>query len=278
MVQEVVESCRGLSRFELAQTVCELLDWRRQHGGLKARECRDLLEQLEREGRIALPDKRPGRPIGARTKVPLSEAGQPGSPVRGSVETLGPVMVELVKDERHRRLFRELVGRYHDLGYRTPFGAQMRYLVWEAAEQRRVLGAVQLSSPAWRLAVRDRWIGWSEQVRRRNLQRLVNNSRLLVLPWVQSSNLVSRVLSLLMRRLPEDWAARYGVEPLLVETLVDSSRYRGTCYRAANWIELGATTGRGRMDREHERHGLAPKTVLVYPLVRDARRRLREGC
>jgi len=276
LVREVIETCSGLSRAELAQTVCELLDWRRPHGGLKARECRDLLEQLEHEGTIELPGKRPGRPTGSRTTVPASEAGEPGALVLGSVEELGPVWVEAVEDEGQRRLFRELVGRYHYLGYRTPFGAQLRYLVSASVPQRRVLGAVQFSSPAWRLAARDMWIGWSDQTRKRNLQRVVNNSRFLLLPWVQVHNLASHVLSLVVRRLRSDWPKRYRVEPLLVETLVDPSRYQGTCYRAANWIELGSTTGRGRLDRGHQRHGVAPKTVLVYPLVRHADRRLRE--
>jgi len=120
-------------------------------------------------------------------------------------------------------------------------------------------------------------IGWDEAARQRNLQRVVNNSRFLLLPWVRVRNLASTVLSMVVRRLRADWQGRYGVEPLLVETLVDARRYRGSCYRAANWQVLGRTTGRGRMDRGHRRHGAAPKTVLIYPLVRDAARRLREA-
>ena len=153
----------------------------------------------------------------------------------------------------------------------------MRYLVFVGKPERRVVGAVQFSSPAWRMSVRDGWIGWDEAARQRNLQRVVNNSRFLLLPWVRVRNLASTVLSMVVRRLRADWQGRYGVEPLLVETLVDARRYRGSCYRAANWQVLGRTTGRGRMDRGHRRHGAAPKTVLIYPLVRDAARRLREA-
>jgi hypothetical protein len=127
------------------------------------------------------------------------------------------------------------------------------------------------------MAVRDRWIGWDERTRRRNLQRVVNNSRFLILPWIRVRNLASRVLSLASRRLVGEWTKRYAIEPLLLETLVDPGRYTGNCYRAANWIELGVTTGRGRGDREREREGAARKLVLVYPLVRDAPRRLREA-
>ena len=163
------------------------------------------------------------------------------------------------------------------LGYRMPFGAQLRYLAFVCQPTRTVVAALQLSSPAWRLAAHDRWIGWDEPTRQRNLQRVVNNSRFLVLPWVRVRNLASRLLALLARRLAADWQARFAVEPLLLETLVDGSRFAGTCYRAANWIELGDTAGRGRMDRAHARHGQAPKRVLVYPLVADAQRRLVEG-
>jgi hypothetical protein len=136
---------------------------------------------------------------------------------------------------------------------------------------------MQFSSPAWRMKARDQWIGWDDTTRSRNLQRVVTNSRFLILPWVHIQNLASTVLSLALRRLVIDWEQRYGVRPLLVETLVDPGRFTGGCYLAANWIALGGTAGRGRMDREHQRHGAAPKKLLVYPLHRDAARRLREA-
>jgi len=277
LIRQVVTGCAGLSREELAQTVCELLGWRRPSGRLKARECRDLLEQLEEEGWLELPSKRAGRPRGLRTEIPVTAGGEPDKSLVGTVREFGPVLAEAVEDEAGQRLFRELVGRYHYLGYRVPFGAHQRYLIWVSRPQRLVVGAVQFSSPAWRMAVRDRWIGWDEATRKRNLQRIVSNSRFLVLPWVRVKNLASKVLSLTQCQLRRDWEDRYGVELLLAETLVDRARYRGSCYRAANWIELGCTSGRGRMDAGHQRHGCAPKTVLVYPLVPDAARRLREA-
>jgi hypothetical protein len=192
------------------------------------------------------------------------------------VSELEPVRVELVDDRIGRRLFRELIGRHHPLGYRVPFGAQLRYLVSVSAPERRLVGAVQFSSPAWRLAARDRWIGWDEHTRGQNLQRVVQNSRFLLLPWVRVKNLASRVLAQAARAVRRDWSRCYGVRPLLLETLVDGQRYRATSYRAANWMEVGVTAGRGRMDRHHERHGLSPRKVLLYPLVADAARRLCE--
>ena len=276
LIREVVASCAGLSRMELAHTVCELLGWTRPRGALKGRECREFLERLDALGGLGLPAKRRGRPLGARTQVPVTARGDPGVPLTGTVGEVGPIGLEEVRGADQRLVFRELVGRYHDRGPAVPFGAPLRYLIWALRPARVVVGCVQFSSPAWRLAVRDRWIGWAEAARRRNLQRVVNNSRFLLLPWVRVRNLASTVLAQAARRLGVDWTARYAVAPLLVETLVDP-RYPGTCYRAANWIALGETAGRGRLDRAHQRHGAAPKTVLVYPLVRDAARRLREG-
>ena len=276
LIREVVQECSGLSRMELARTVCELLRWRRPNGGLKARECREFLERLDAEGALVLPDKRRGRAPGSVTRVPLTASGEPGRPLLGSVRDIEPLRVELVGERAERLLFRELVGRYHYLGHTVPFGAQLRYLVFASRPARAVVGCLQFSSPAWRMAARDRWVGWDDATRARNLQHVVNNSRFLLLPWVGVRNLASAVLARGLGQMAADWPRHYGLEPWLVETLVDPCRYHGGCYRAANWVALGATTGRGRMDRYGRRAGEAPKTVLVYPLVRDAQRRLRE--
>lgn len=273
-VAGIVGAGGGASRWQLAIQVCERLGWRRPTGALKWRECRDLLERLEIEGRVRLPAKRGGRPLGSCTSTPVTPAGEPGEPLVGTVSQLEPLMVEPVSGTADHRLFRELVGRYHDLGFRVPYGAQLRYLVFASQPKTQVVGALQVSSPAWRLTARDRWIGWNDATRSRNLQHVVNNSRFLVLPWIHVRNLASRALALFVHRLPADWRSRFGVAPWLVETLVDESRHRGTCYRAANWLDLGGTAGRGRMDRLHQAHGRAPKRVMAYPLVSDAAARL----
>ena len=277
LVREVVESCSGLSRTELARTICELLGWKRPAGGLKAQECREFLERLEAANALDLPPKERRRPVGSRTRVPVTTRGERGRDLIGEVSEFGPIELEAVETPDQRLLFRELVGRHHYLGHAVPFGAHLRYLVFAPRPERTVVGCVQFSSPAWRMAVRDAWIGWDDVTREKNLQRVVSNSRFLILPWVRVTNLASSVLSLAVRRLTVDWRRRYAVEVLLVETLVDTSRYRGHCYRAANWICLGETSGRGRMDREHLRHGASTKTVFVYPLVKDAAQRLRQA-
>ena len=213
---------------------------------------------------------------GSVTRVPRTAAGEPGRALLGNVRDVEPLQVELVREPAQRLLFRELVGRYHYLGHTVPFGAHLRYLVFASRPVRAVVGCLQFSSPAWRMAARDRWIGWDERTRARNLQRVVNNSRFLLLPWVAVKNLASAVLARGLGQLVVDWPRHYHLEPWLVETLVDRRRHHGGCYRAANWVALGATSGRGRRDRHGRRAGAAPKTVLVYPVVRDAQRRLRE--
>lgn len=275
LIGEVVATCGGLSRKELANTISELVGWRRANGSLKEAECLMLLARLEAQGLLRLPAKQQTRPLGSVTAIPRTEAGEPGVPLSGRVETFAPVCVERVAELGARRQFRELVSRYHSLGYKVPFGAHLQYLVWISRPEPTVVGCLQFSSAAWRLQARDRWIGWDDAMRARHLPQVVNNSRLLLLPWVHIQNLASATLACALRRLAPDWQARYGVTPLLVETFVDPARYTGASYRAANWAEIGGTSGRGRDDRQHRRHGREPKRVFVYPLRRDARTRLR---
>src|SRR6266516_7100780 len=147
MIQEIVASCAGLTRMELARTVCELLGWRRRSERLKARECREFLEKLDASGLLVLPDKRAGRPVGSRTEVPETERGNPGAVVAGTAHDVGRLELELVRTDEERRLFRELVGRYHYLGHAVPFGAHLRYLISGCLPEKTVLGAA-FSFPA----------------------------------------------------------------------------------------------------------------------------------
>jgi transposase len=275
LIAEVVAGFPRLSRQELANTVCELVDWRRPNRGLKTWEARDLLEELERTGLIKLPAPTSmGRPRGSKTSVPHTERGEMQPELVASLGDVEPVTMRLVQTPEDRRLWRELVGRYHPDGHRVPFGAHLRYLVEIARPTTAVVACLQLSSPAWKMAVRDRFIGWSDAQRRAHLQKIVNQSRFLVLPWIRIPHLASRILGLMVRRFPADWKQAYGIEPVLLETLVEEGR-AGTCYKAANWKLVGETTGRGRMDRYHRREGLARKQVFVYPLVAHATEVLR---
>ncbi|MDD5501645.1 MAG: DUF4338 domain-containing protein [Candidatus Omnitrophica bacterium] len=274
LIQEIVQTCTGISRMELACTVCEVLEWKRAGGGLKARECRDLLERLESQGVLTLPSKKSLGAIQSRKSIAPAGDRQVHSEFAGSVEEFTPIDIELVQSRAQRLLFQELLSGHHYLGYAMPYGARLQYLCYVSRPRREVIGCMQFSSPAWRMKLRDQWIGWDDRTRGRHLQHVVTNSRFLVLGKIR--NLASTLLSCALRRLRTDWQVRYGVDPWLVETLVDRERFHGGCYRAANFIVLGETSGRGRMDRTHQRHGAEVKTVLVYPLVKDAVLRLRE--
>lgn len=270
LMRQMAREFSALGVTEIARTVCELLAWKRPGGGLKNHECRQLLEQLERAGFLTLPvlRKRGGRgPRRADISGPCCEP----TPVECAARDCEPLELALVEGKAESRRWRELMERYHYLGWRVPFGANLRY--W-ARHRDRELACLLWASPAWKMQERDAWIGWSEQQRQHNLQLIVNHSRFLILPWVRVPGLASKILAQSARQMPHDWETRYGLRPLLLETLVDAVRFRGTCYRAANWIHLGQTTGRGRMDRQHQAHGQAVKDIYVYPLVRDARQRL----
>lgn len=279
LIQETVRDCSGLSRTELAHTICELLDWRRPTGSLKAHECRQFLEELDARGILRLPGaKAQRRRNGARPadQPPADAPHELPDLIEGRLGEVEPLDLRLVQTKEERDQWREWVGKYHYIGCKVPFGAHLRYFAWISRPEPQKVACIQVSSPAWRMASRDRWIGWDEAQRVRHLQRIVQNSRFLILPWVKIPHLASAVLSRLARRIADDWEAHYAVRPVLMETLVDPARFRGTCYLAANWIPLGRTSGRGRMDRYHERHGAAIKEVFVYPLCRKAREKLLE--
>jgi hypothetical protein len=273
LIRTVAADCAALGLTEIARTVCELLDWCRPTGALKTHECRQVLARLETLGLITLPALRASGPTGPR-RIRWTTASAPQPAITGPVRALTPLVVRRVTTAADRAHWTELVDRYHYLRFRVPVGAQLRYLVSAGSHPNTVLACLLWTSAAWRLAPRDRWIGWTDAQRAANLRGVVTQSRFLILPWIAVPHLASAILARAVRALPADWEAAYGTRPLLLETLVDAQRFQGTCYRAANWIALGHTQGRGRMDRAHARHGAAPKQIFVYPLVRDVQHRL----
>lgn len=270
---EVIETFPKLSRTELANTVCELFSWKRPTGKLKSVECRQFLERLDEKGTIKLPACRKHHENRAGTKVYRSEKADIHATICKELKDLLPILLMRVETQEQRQLWYEYVDRYHYLGYQLPFGAQLRYFI-KAGATDVVLGCFQFSSPAWKMAPRDQWIGWSDEQRKVNLQKIVNNSRFLIFPWVEVKNLASSALALAAKKVPDDWQHCYGYRPVLMETLVDRKRFRGTCYKAANWIHMGKTTGRGRMDRDNKQQGAAVKEIYVYPLTSRFRQEL----
>ena len=270
LMRRIAAEFSALGVTEIARTVCELLEWKRPSGRLKHHECRRLLERLAVEGVLQLPDLRKLGGRGPR-RADVSRPYLEPAPVACAARECEPLELALVEGTAESRVWREQVERYHYLGCHVPFGANLRY--W-ARNRDRELACLLWTSPAWKMQARDAWIGWTDQQRQRHLQSIVNNGRFLILPWVRVPGLASKILALSARHMPHDWETRYGRRPLLLETLVDATRFRGICYRAANWIHVGQTAGRGRMDREHTADGEAVKDIYVYPLGRDARQRL----
>ena len=276
LMRQMAAEFAGLGRTEIARTICELVEWKRPGGGLKNHECRQLLERLEERGWLRLPEVHALGPRGPR-RVRFTSGSAPQGELDGTAGEYEPLRLRVVEPGPESALWCELVERYHYLGYRVPVGAQLRYLVRSEPAGDQVLACLGWTSAAWKMAARDQWIGWSDAERARNLVFIVNNSRFLILPWVRVKGLASKILAHCARQLPEDWQRRYGYRPLLLETLVDARCFAGTCYRAANWILLGETQGRGRMDRHHQADGSARKLVFVNPLCRGVQPRLREA-
>jgi len=219
-IVEIVDTFSKLSRSELTNTICELFSWKRPTGELKTVECRQFLERLDTRVIIRVPSCRKQHRKLTKAAVPRTTQADTQAPISEKLSELLPISLSRVKTKEHRQLWYEYVDRYHYLGYQLPFGAQLRYFIKSGACQALVLGCLQFSSPAWKMAPRDRWIGWNDEQRQRNLQKVISNSRFLIFPWVQVQNLASSVLALAVKTVPDDWQSCYGYRPVLMETLV----------------------------------------------------------
>lgn len=265
-IRETVGVFHRLSREELAVTICEHLEWFSASGSPKSDACLNLLLKLESKGLLKLPAKK-----ASLRKAPLkpypTQRTEPVSPIEGSLTDIGRVRLEMVGGREQTQLWNEYVHRYHYLGYKQPFGCFARYFV---ESDHGKLGCLLFSGAAKALRQRDRWIGWSENSRLRNLGQVVNNSRFVIFPWAKVKNLASHVLGQAMRRIRDDWEQRWNYRPVLLETFVDPVYFEGTCYRASNWQYLGMTTGEGLV-RKGKSYTTSPKKIFVKPLVEDFR-------
>jgi hypothetical protein len=274
------ESEDGTTRSEIARRVCDALEWRNKQGSLKEMGARVALLKLHRAGWINLPEPTHRNSNGKRTErllhapVPLP----PDREIRCALHELGTVSLRRVVTRDESLLWDGIIDRYHYLGHAPLSGAQVRYLI--ESDKEGMLGAIGFGAAAFSLKARDQWIGWDQE--QCNLRRdlVLNNRRFLILPWIQVPNLASFLLSKATQQVQRDFEDQYGYRPLLLETFVEQGRFNGGCYRAANWIAVGVTAGRGRNDRTRQkdrtRNGppLPIKQVWLYPLHRKARQRL----
>jgi hypothetical protein len=253
-----------LSRRKLSAKICEAWDWKQANGALRDMVCRGLLLMLHRAGEIELPAVR----FVARN--PFVERERPApvltdtTPVITCLKTLQPVEVQQVRRTSDEPLFNSLIEHYHYLGYEQPVGEHLKYLVWS---QHRPIACMAWSSAPRHLGSRDRFIGWSQEARKRNICFIAYNTRFLILPWIQVPHLASHILSRVTTAISRDWEQMYGHPIYFVETFIDPERFRGTCYRAANWVLMGRTTGRGKDDLTH-RQNRSIKEVFGLPLTR----------
>lgn len=265
-IRHLIEQQPGLRRAALSRKLCELFGWLQPNGQLKDMTCRVALLRMQADGLITLPASRMSRPR-SRAHFPPTPATDAQTALVQPVHELAELTLRRPADTTASRLWNEYIARYHYLGYTPLSGSQLRYNVFAGD---RLVALLSFGASAWKLAARESFIGWHEPQRRCNLQLVVNNARFLILPWIQSKGLASKILALAARQLPHDWHQRYGYRPVLLETFVESARHRGTCYKAANWIHVGQTTGRGKKCPVHE--AVIPvKDIWLYPLRKDFR-------
>ncbi|HEY1159420.1 MAG TPA: DUF4338 domain-containing protein, partial [Terracidiphilus sp.] len=265
------------NRRQLSLRLCEAWGWKQANGALRDMVCRGLLLELARAGRLELP---PARHVHRNPLVRRATDGGKApapllldtTPLETSLRALRPLEFQQVRRTPEEPLFNYLVAQYHPLGYARPVGEHLKYLVSAAG---RVIACLAWSSAPRHLGARDRFIGWSAEARRRNIRFLAYNPRYLILPWVRVPHLASHVLGQMARRIAADWERIYGHPIYFLETFVDPERYRGTCYRAANWVVMGRTTGRGK-NCPNKRPNRSIKEVLGYPLTPHFRELLAE--
>jgi hypothetical protein len=257
-------------RYALSKRICREWNWVQPNGCLKDMICRGLLLRLEREGYVVLPPRKstPLNPFLHRR--PPQPVSVDENPIETSLENLFPIKIHQVRRTPSEKLFNGLIAQYHYLGYRQPVGEHLKYLI---LSKDRPVGCMALSSAAYHLACRDSFIGWSHGARKQNIHLLTYNTRFLILPWVKVPNLGSHLLGKFAKIIPVDWQKLYHHPVYWLETIVDTDRFKGTCYRAANWIFLGKTTGRGLNDKTN-RVNRSIKEVYGYPLIRNFRARL----
>jgi len=272
LIRELIAAHPTASRRALSKRLCEAWNWVQPNGALRAMVCRGLMLGLHRAGYIELPRVRyvPPNPLVQRSRPAPSVIDE--TPLEASLSEIRPLEFRQVRRSGEEPLFNSLLEQHHYLGYRQPVGEHLKYLVYACG---RPLACLAWSSAARHLGPRDRFIGWPAAARRQNIRLLAYNTRFLIVPWVSVPHLASHILGHMTRLLPRDWERVYGHPVYFLETFVDPARFRGTCYRAANWILLGHTTGRGK-DSQSKRPNRSIKEVLGYPLTQDFRQLLAE--
>lgn len=258
-IQETVSQFQDLSRRELAHTICEHFQWVTPKGSYKVQFCLSILKELENEGILKLPEIREKKRT-TQKKIIWTDRTNEQETISCRLAELMPIKIETVIKKEDIADWNELVDRYHYLGYRHPIGCYLRYFI--TSKEGKRLGCLLFSNAVWSLFCRDEWIGWTSKQRIKNLELVINNNRFLIFPWVDVKNLASKALSLVSGQIADDWETYHGYRPALMETFIDPTKYRGTCYQASNWQYIGKSNGN---------KSTAQKDYYVYPLSKDFR-------
>lgn len=261
-IRALIDQHGDWHRTRLSRELCAAWNWRDPAGRIKDMACRTLLLKLQRRGLIRLPAQIRPNGNSARGRG-FQPALHSTAVIQGTLDTLRPIRLQVVEHGAHAAVWQTLLSLYHYLGFRTRVGHSLRYLALD--RQDRPVGALLFGAAAWKCAPRDRFIGWTPAQRQAHLPQVLNNMRFLIPPWIRVPHLASHLLALAARQLPADWQRKYTFPIHLLETFVDTSRFRGTCYQAANWHYVGETAGRGRQDR-HRLLQVPIKAVYVYAL------------
>jgi len=272
-IRKLIEENPGESRRSLSVKLCRAWNWRQANGVLRDMVCRGLMLSLHRDGQIELPAKKaaPNNPLARR--LPPEPITINRDPLETRLAVVEPLAFQQVRRTPAEKLFNSLLAEHHYLGYTQPVGEHLKYIVYAG---HRPIACLSWSSAARHIGCRDRFIGWDQRLRKKNLHLMAYNSRFLLLPWVRVPHLASHILGRMSRILPGDWRAAYGHPVHYLETFVDKERFAGTCYKAANWRYLGDTTGRGKDDKTH-RPNRTIKAVWGYPLSKKFRTHLNAG-
>jgi hypothetical protein len=269
-IREIIRANPSWNRTRISREICQRWNWVTPYGQVKDMAARTMLLKMHRKNLIKLPPSRGSCRNAGRGKI-KTHVEHDRSPVKVSLGELTPISIVPVKGGHSLKLFKTCMESYHYLGLKTVVGENIKYMVCD--KNQRVVAFLLFGAAAWSLAARDAFIGWDNKTREKNLLYVIGNSRFLILPWVIVPHLASHVLGRIARRISDDWQSKYAHPVYLLETFVNKDKFKGTCYRAANWIYAGDTKGRGKKDR-HKRFALPVKSIWLYPLVKDFRKYL----
>ena len=270
-IRHIISSGAGTHRAVIAREVCRAFNWYRDNGQLKDAACRYALLKLHQSNLIKLPH--PRRNPFVKKTITFSKNTDEKQPINQNAGKLKPLTFQLVTEQNQFQLWQEYVERYHYLGYKVIVGPNLKYFV---TSQQHMIACLAFGGAAWNVEPRDCWIGWDHHTRKQNLKFIINNVRFLILPWVASKNLASTILAQASKTVPQDWLKIYGYSPVLLETFVDKERFDGACYKAANWIYVGDTKGRGKVDR-FNKYPVSIKKIFIYPLAKNCKPALCNG-